>query len=193
MNKIFYILSILTIGILLSFTPTKKKIIVIDAGHGGNDKGASVELINEKDITLSIAKKIKELSKDKKDYEIILTRDSDVAPTLDSRVEKINSLNPDYVISLHMNNSTDKTLNGMEIFIQENEASKKIAESVGEVFTISKLVGRTDLKLLNGSKAPAIIIELGFLSNETDRKNYASEEGQNTFAEKFIYFLDQKK
>ncbi len=191
MKKIFYLFSLLTLGVILSFTPAKKKIIVIDAGHGGKDLGANVNKINEKDITLNIAKKIKELSKSKEDFEIILTRDNDTELSLGERISKINKLNPDYVISLHMNNSKKPSDNGLEVFIQEKESSKMLAEKFGQIFNISKLA-EGDLQILKTTDAPTIVMELGYLTNENERIYFSSPEGQNAFAEKFIYFLEQK-
>lgn len=77
-------------AIILSFSPTSKKYIVIDAGHGGNDLGATRNGIHEKDIVLNIAKQIKKSVERNNNYEVILTRDDDSYPSLSERTEKIN-------------------------------------------------------------------------------------------------------
>ena len=89
----------------LSFTPLNKKYIVIDAGHGGNDHGTVFGQFSEKDITLSIAKEIQKLSGKQDPYEVILIRNEDTYPSLSERTLQINKLNPEMVISLHVNTS----------------------------------------------------------------------------------------
>ncbi len=117
MKNLFRIASVLSLGILLSFSFLKeKKVVVIDAGHGGTDLGANRNGIYEKEIVLNIAKKIKALNQNK-NIEIILTRDDDSYPSLTDRTGKINELKPDYAISLHINNSIKETVerSGMEV------------------------------------------------------------------------------
>jgi N-acetylmuramoyl-L-alanine amidase len=92
----------------LSFTPINKKYIVIDAGHGGNDMGSVYGKFSEKEITVNIAKEIQKLNENQDQYEVILTRDSDSYPTLQERTAMINKLNPEMVISLHMNSNPEK-------------------------------------------------------------------------------------
>ncbi len=115
--------------VFLSFTPLNKKYIVIDAGHGGNDHGAVFGNFNEKDITLSIAKEIQKLNGNHDEYEVILIRNEDTYPSLSERTNQINTLNPEMVISLHVNTSPQKetSIHGTELYVQNSEESKKLA------------------------------------------------------------------
>jgi N-acetylmuramoyl-L-alanine amidase len=119
-----------------SFKPIDKKIIVIDAGHGGNDIGAIVDGISEKQIVLAVASNIKKLNNSQDNYEIVLTRDSDNFPTLSDRTDMINKLNPEMVISLHVNRSPAKesVRKGHEIFTQNSDASKALATKISKKF-----------------------------------------------------------
>jgi len=192
MKNLLKIISVLALGILLSFSFSKeKKVVVIDAGHGGTDFGASRNGISEKEIVLNIAKKIKALNQNP-NLEIILTRDDDSYPTLTDRTGKINKLKPDFAISLHINNSPRETTDnkGMEVFVQENEVSKKLATKFSEKFQDSKI--RTgNLHILRESKMPAILLELGFMNNPDERNYLASEKGQTETAEKILKFIDE--
>jgi len=192
MKNLLKIISVLTLGILLSFSFSKgKKVVVIDAGHGGTDFGASRNGISEKEIVFNIAKKIKALNQNP-NLEIILTRDDDSYPTLTDRTAKINKLKPDFAISLHINNSPRETTDskGMEVFPQDNEFSQKLAAKFSEEFQNSKI--RTgNLHILRESKTPTILLELGFLNNPDERNYLASEKGQTETAEKILKFIDE--
>ena len=176
----------------LSFTPISKKYIIIDAGHGGNDKGMVIDHIKEKDISLSIAKEIKKLNKSQDKYEIVLTRETDSFPTLSERTQQINTLNPEMVISLHVNGSPQKETSsqGTEIYTQNSEVSKKLAEKVAQKFNAGKIEER-NLHILRESKAPAVLVELGYLNNTKDREFLTSEKGQKEIAQKFIDVINE--
>lgn len=170
----------------LSFTPPGKKIIILDAGHGGNDLGTNRENIFEKDLVLNIAHEIVNFNKDNDDYEIIMTRTVDENISLADRTEKINRLNPVAVISLHMNSTAkpESVRSGHEIFTQSSEGSKNLAK------IISKNLGECNIEeknlhILRESKSPAVLVELGFINSTKDRKYLSSEEGQKEVAAKF--------
>lgn len=174
----------------LSFTPISKKYIVIDAGHGGNDMGSIYGKVSEKEITINIANEIKKLNENQDQYEVILTRDSDAYPTLQERTAMINKLNPEMVISLHMNsnpqNETPKE--GTEVYIQNTDGSKKLAEKISKKFDVRKIEER-NLHMLRETKAPAVLVELGFINNTKDREYVTSEKGQKEIAKKFTEII----
>lgn len=176
----------------LSFAPINKKYIVIDASHGGNDQGVTYGDFKEKNITLNIAKEIQKLNGNQGEYEIILTRDTDIFPTLSERTAQINKLNPEMVISLHVNSSPQKetTDQGTEIFTQNSEVSRKLAEKISKKFNVRKIEDR-NLHMLRETKAPAVLVELGFMNNSMDRQYITSENGQKEIAQKFVEIINE--
>ncbi len=172
----------------LSFTPENKKLIIIDAGHGGDDMGTSRNGIYEKDVTLSIGKKIQKFNKIQDRYEVVLTRDNDTFNSLDNRTSIINRLNPEMVVSLHMNSSPreESERSGQEIFTQHTDDSKKLAEKISQKFNGSFIAGEKNLHILRESKAPTVLVELGFMNSTKDREYLTSEKGQHETAQKFI-------
>lgn len=176
----------------LSFTPLNKKYIVIDAGHGGNDHGAVFGQFSEKDITLSIAKEIQKLSGKQDLYEVILIRNEDTYPSLSERTLQINKLNPEMVISLHVNTSPkeETVKHGTEIYVQNSEDSKKLAGKIYEKFSVRKIEERNNLHILRETKAPAVLVELGFINNSSDRAYITSENGQKEIAQKFVDIIN---
>lgn len=178
---------------ILSFSPINKKIIVIDAGHGGNDIGATYKGVSEKEIVLNVASQIKKLNDSQDEYEIILTRDSDNYAGLSDRTAMINKLNPEMVISLHLNRTPEgeTTKKGHEIFTQNSEASKALAQKISKKLGSCK-IEEMNLHILRESKSPTVLIELGFINNKEDRDYLSSEAGQKELAQKFIEIITEK-
>uniref|UniRef100_UPI004049CFFC N-acetylmuramoyl-L-alanine amidase family protein n=1 Tax=Flavobacterium sp. TaxID=239 RepID=UPI004049CFFC len=182
MKNIFKFIGTAFLTITLAFSNVDKKTIVIDVSHGGHDMGANIDGFTEKEIALNIAKKIKELNKNK-DVEIILTRDSDYFLSLEDRAIQINALKPDFVISLHTNLSKDINVSGKQIFIsnenKQREKSENLAFQLSNSFNNGQVeIKNANLYLLNKVQFPIAVLELGFLSNDNDRLALTSEKGQ---------------
>lgn len=173
--------------------------IVIDAGHGEPDGGAvSKNGIAEAGLNLEIASRLeKEL--DKLGYHIIMTRttenniaDSDKqtpvrtmkVSDINNRIKIVNESQADMLISIHMNNFQNPKYYGWQTFYKKNsEESKVIAENIqtGISNNINRVNDRvalaiTDIKLVDKSTIPAVIVECGFLSNEEDLRLLMTDE-----------------
>ena len=196
--KIISVFSLIALFCLMAFTtfPTKK-LIVIDAGHGGEDIGAKNGMLTEKAIVEKIAQKVKAFNKNA-DIEIVLLRSDDSYIKLSDRTDKINEMKPDLVVSLHTNFSKNKDINGIETVVSDKnnflEKSTFHAENMLENFKGGDFeirgVKNHDLHMLRNSNCPAILIELGFLSNEKDAKILESEVGQNALARSILKGLE---
>jgi N-acetylmuramoyl-L-alanine amidase len=178
----------------------EKKVIVIDAGHGGQDFGATNEEWNEKNLTSLIAKKIKEMHSDS-NVEIHYTRTDDEFIALNDRTNLINNLKPDLVISLHINNNKNTTSSGFEIFISDKpdflDKTKEFAEKLSTKLSKTQLRDRglkfAPFFILKNSLCPSMVVELGFISNENDRKFITSEKGQIEIAKHIVDFISELK
>ncbi|WP_082577898.1 N-acetylmuramoyl-L-alanine amidase [Flavobacterium sp. Root186] len=193
------VFGLLTIFLILAFKPlplSGKKTIVIDAGHGGEDIGAQIGAGQEKKIVENIANKIKVLN-GKDEIEIILLRKDDSFIQLSERVSKINKINPSLVISLHVNSSENLNENGVNAYVSKQngfyEESKEKAENLVDKISNEKLakgeVKDANYFVLKNSKCPALLVEIGYLTNENDRNYLISENGQNEIANKIIEFI----
>ena len=100
--------------------------IVIDAGHGGHDSGAVGNGYREKDIALSVAKKL--ASNLKRDYNVIMTRSSDVFIPLQERANIGNRAKADLFVSIHLNSAGSSSANGAEVFYYSKKESAYAAE-----------------------------------------------------------------
>lgn len=226
--------------------------ILIDPGHGGEDKGAVAryyyqkkkwKLINEKDIALSLAKKIHE-ELEKKKFKSYLTRSLDRTVSLADRAEIAEKIKADLFISVHINASTGTEPRGFETYYLDNHndsAIRKVEEVenkdlTGKELTVNKIL--TDLviertvtsskglatkihqniqtvvgskyKLIDRgvkpglfyvlalTKRPAILLEVGFLSNSKELKRILDPKFQSQYAKAVAlgiasYIKTQKK
>ena len=92
----------------------KKYTIVVDPGHGGHDSGARGNGYNEKDIALQVATRL--ANNLRRDYNVIITRDSDFFVPLDTIAKIGNDANADFFISIHLNSGSSSSANGTEVF-----------------------------------------------------------------------------
>lgn len=164
--------------------------IYLDPGHGGSDSGAVGNGLYEKNLNLSIIKKIqKKLEENYKNVEIMLTRMDDVFLSLTARTDKANNWGADYFLSVHINASTSVASKGFETHIYKYPSDKEIAfQNImhEEIFKQinTKAVDRGKLKsnfhVLRESKMASILTENLFVSNSGD----ASLLKQDAFLEK---------
>ena len=114
--------------------PTKKPVIVIDAGHGGKDPGTIgvYARTKEKNITLSYAKELAKHLMNEKKYKVYLTRDDDFFIPLDKRVAKSRRNKADLFISLHANSIVDKHISGFSSYTLSDNSSDKQAELLAQ-------------------------------------------------------------
>lgn len=150
------------------------KRIVIDAGHGGKDPGAVGHGLQEADINLRLAKCLAVELRTKK-HTVIMTRSADEYLSLAQRSEIANNNNADLFVSLHCNAATNPNANGIETlcyalsskgYKYALKVQKELVEGTGLVSRGVK--ARPGLYVLKHTKAPAILIELGFISNSKD-------------------------
>lgn len=176
--------------------------VMIDAAHGGNDFGAVSNTINEKQIVEQIANKIKSLNKNK-NVVIHFTRNSDELVTLQERTQIINTTNPDLVLSLHVNSSPNTKKSGVEFFVankevavseKSNDLAIKLSSEFSKNSTLT--IGRirnAPFYILKNATAPTVLIELGYLSNEEDKKYLTNEKEQDKIAENILEFVSGLK
>ncbi|MCL1858350.1 MAG: N-acetylmuramoyl-L-alanine amidase [Oscillospiraceae bacterium] len=180
---------------------SNKPVIIIDAGHGGIDGGASSsDGIIEKDINLAIALKLKRLFKTA-NCEVILTRETDVmlnddgvkkrkASDLSNRVKIANKYPEAIFISIHMNKYPQEKYKGMQIFFSQNNLD---SANLAELLKINyksyiqpdnnrEIKRGKDIFVLEKIKSIGILIECGFLSNHEEAHLLIQDNYQNKLA-----------
>lgn len=158
------------------------KTIMIDPGHGGTDSGTIGKSgLKEKDITLDIAKKLRERLKQYSDYNVILTREDDTTLPLNKRVELAQKHKADLFISIHLNYLPTRPINMIETYYfgsSTDANALKVAEkeNAGSQYTISEfkeLIEKISLTLkLQESKGLATSIQKSlFLNSRKQNEN----------------------
>ena len=195
--KFLAVLGILTIFLSFAFKPLNdKKIIVIDAGHGGKDFGAQIGGELEKKIVENIANKISLLN-GKGEIEIVLLREDDSFIELSERVARINKINPSLLISLHINASKNLKENGVNAYVSKQndfydksmETAKNLVEKISNEKLAKGEVKDANFFVIKNSKCPALLLEVGYLTNENDKTYITSESGQNEIANQIFEFI----
>ena len=210
----------------------RRRIVVIDAGHGGKDPGATgTRGTKEKDVTLAAALELARVLRERGDFDITLTRDDDTFVPLSDRSKKANDLDADLFVSLHCNAAGNHREHGYEVYSvsetasdpeaerlaaaenaalelegkkPEDEAAKQIllamtkTEMINESAPFAALVERAVGKhadvsdrgqkqagfyVLRGTHAPAILVEMAFVSNAKDEAQLGSRRFRRKMAE----------
>ncbi len=114
------------------FSKKTKKVIVLDAGHGGQDPGAISRYGNyEKDLTLKMARETRDLL-EKEGYKVVMTRDKDVFISLRGRIKKAHEANADLFISIHADSAKNSSARGLSVYTISETASDKEAAALAE-------------------------------------------------------------
>jgi N-acetylmuramoyl-L-alanine amidase len=187
--------------------------VLIDVGHGGMDGGAVSGDILEKDINLKIGQLLyRDLSA--KGFNVAINRTADYALSEDNRWFKIrsrhlrdlaqrkeiaNRLNPKLMVSLHVNKSSNPGKSGPLVLHQNNDRSIALGDSLLRhlcpLFGVSRIAGLSghgkSFYILKHSKCPTVILEMGYISNESDRKKLTSTVSQNQIAAAISSSLEQ--
>lgn len=221
----------------------KKLIIMIDPGHGGNDKGTIGSSLNtyEKNLVLAYAKELRKELKKYPQYEIYMTRSGDEFITSEARRELAKNKKADVFISLHADFNNDKHLSGASIYTLSQEGIEKQASSLLEqenkanilkndkllkqnktianilisivyqntnnasiylAKTITNILKKdirmlqkphrsAELKVLKGVDIPAILVELGYLSNKEEEELLNTTKHKKIFTQALVQGLNE--
>jgi N-acetylmuramoyl-L-alanine amidase len=162
-------------------------VIVIDAGHGGFDRGGIPrQRIAEKDMTLDVALRLRSILQ-KSGYRVVMTRDRDVFVSLPGRIGLANSYRNAIFVCIHFNSATRSGANGIETYFYGRDslalASAIHYNVVGSTPTPNRGVRRRGYYVLRKARVPAVLVECGFLTNPTEG-SYALKSGyRQTLAE----------
>lgn len=169
----------------LSNVSLTNKKVVLDPGHGGMDKGTSFENLYEKDINLKIALYTKEYL-EKQGVQVFMTRKEDKFLYLKEISNYSNSLNPDILISIHVNSNKDISYKGIITYYYDLEGFQKekrieLANTIQEEVSKGNVwrnggIRKQNIAILRWSDVPCALVECGFITNVEDRKRLSYEK-----------------
>lgn len=153
------------------------RTVVIDPGHGGQDNGGQWGKVYEKHLALDTAVRLENNLK-RLGYQTVLTRRSDYFITLPQRVAISNRYRNAIFVSLHYNYTWKEHVSGLETFYYNAEGQRlaQLVQSslVRETRTVDRNAKFARFYVIRNSKLPAILVEGGFVSNETERNRMKS-------------------
>lgn len=221
--------------------------IVLDPGHGGGEDGArGPGGALEKDIALSVARRLKATLETELGVRVILTRDGDETVPLDARAAIANNNKADLFISLHANASPRREARGAEVFYLSldgyGEEARRAAETAGHVLPVigggtreievilwemaqvryleesarlatfiedelrnriemsPRAVQQAPFRVLVGANMPAVLVEMGFVSNQEEEQRLTTAAHQSLIVQalyngilKFRDYLEQRR
>jgi N-acetylmuramoyl-L-alanine amidase len=238
----FFIALMVTTAALLGFTmipstkevPPRKFVVVVDAGHGGDDGGNSYGGVREKDVALEVTMALGKMLEDHPGVEVIYTRKTDVFIPLWKRADIANKAKADLFVSVHCNAFKLERANGnetwvlglrrsdenLEMVMKENsvillednyeenyngfdpndpssyansvltqeefmEDSIDLAAMIQNNFAqnvkrVNRGVKQNVFAVLRETYMPSVLVEIGFLSNKSERKYLTSRNGQKS-------------
>ncbi|RWR08082.1 SH3 domain-containing protein [Siminovitchia fortis] len=185
-------LALLAIGLV--FTPfgnaagaQSVKKVIVDAGHGGSDTGATGNGLREKDLTLKIAQKVNKNLVNNYTVNTKMTRTSDVYISLKQRTNIANSWGADLFLSIHINAAGGS---GYEDYIHnrnatsedikvQNEVNKEISKVLAEYGKNNRGKKKANFHVLRESKMASILLEILFIDNKSDAALLKNEKFLN--------------
>ena len=175
--------------------------VVLDAGHGGKDNGASANGILEDELNLAVTLKLKD-KLEMMGATVLLTRDDDYDLASDSalnrkredmakRAEIINTSGAVMFLSIHMNKYSSSSVSGAQVFYRVNDdASKLLAEylqaKLGEYLGTNKHVKIGNYYILNETDINGVLIECGFISNNEEAQRLQDDSYQDKLVSSII-------
>ena len=172
-------------------------MIIIDAGHGGKDPGAVGQNgTKEKDVVLKISKWLA-LVLEKMGYDLRLTREDDTYPSWGNRVE---SKQDDLFISIHCNAVDNQKVKGVETWhFSGSENGQKLAKLIQE-----NIINNSDRRdrgikhnkkfyVLRKTRCPAVLVEIGFISNLEEEKAINSINYQAVVVSSIVDAIEEYK
>jgi N-acetylmuramoyl-L-alanine amidase len=150
----------------------QSRTIVIDAGHGGHDRGGVPgQRISEKDKTLDVAQRLRRVLQ-ASGYRVIMTRDSDVFVPLGTRVAIANSYRGASFVSIHFNCAPRVGANGIETYYYRGDSASLAASIhrnvVSNAPSENRGIRRRGFYVLRRTAIPSVLVECGFLTNPTE-------------------------
>jgi len=177
------------------------RVIVVDPGHGGIDPGVVGRSALEKDVTLEVGRRLA-ASLGQAGAMVLMTRDTDTdlsdpgtigasakkREDLKRRVALANDNEADLYVSIHVNSTSDPSRRGAQTFVQPGSAESKKAsqliqsELAGLLKNTARQPSEVDFFITRNTSMPAVIVEIGFMTNEAEGKLLADPAYQGKVA-----------
>jgi N-acetylmuramoyl-L-alanine amidase len=164
--------------------------IAIDAGHGGDNSGASglTSKVLEKEYTLLIAKELQKTLKKAGVRQVFMTRTKDTSLSMPERIEMLKEYNPDLLVSIHLNSAATDTVQGVSTYYRYIGFRPLSVAILNQMLTLGLKeygnVGNFNFALSGPTEYPNALVEVAFLSNPADEKKILNPKFHKAVAQK---------
>lgn len=170
---------------LIAETGTAGTVIVIDPGHGGSDIGTCWGGVREKNITLSIARRVENILRSR-GYATVMTRRRDATISLGYRARVANQFRRSLLVSIHCNSDRYRNGRGIETYYA-GRSGKRLARNIhvrmdARTSTPNRGIKSRKFCVLRETKCPAALVECGFLSSPSERRLLCNSAYQQRLA-----------
>lgn len=212
--------AVLLLFLSLPLGSASAAVVLLDPGHGGKDPGVKISgSLSEAAFTLEIAKNVEKRLKGGKNLKVVLTRSGDDDLSLDARLKAMEREKPDLFVSLHVNAGFDRKASGFEVYYLGFGGTPEAPADGGaiardmvknKVLNESNRFGRIVLKHLDpqfprgnrnlrdapmvvfqNPSTPAVLIEMGFTTNQEDRKRLQDPNFPKAIAEAIASAIEE--
>lgn len=161
-------------------------VVVLDAGHGGGDRGTRWNGLSEKTLTLDVAKRVETILK-RNGVTTIMTRRTDKAVSLESRAALANRYRNALFVSIHFNATRLTGISGIETYYR-SDRGRKVAYTIQQslmqkVAAKNRGIKRGNYSVLKNTRGTAVLIECGFISNKAEAARCGSAAHRQKLAE----------
>ncbi|MDQ2824452.1 MAG: N-acetylmuramoyl-L-alanine amidase [Verrucomicrobiota bacterium] len=173
------------------------RTVVVDAGHGGKDSGASRRFGGrEKTATLDVATRLEQKLRESQ-LKTVMTRSSDEFISLEKRVEIENAQKNSVFVSIHFNDSRRRGIHGYETYYNSPHA-RELAERIqSKLMTIPHSANRgvrtANFRVLRQATYPAVLVECGFLSNRREGGQARDSEYRELLADRIAEAIVEQR
>jgi N-acetylmuramoyl-L-alanine amidase len=184
----FRLLRVLCLLAFFTAGAVARPLVVIDAGHGGHDRGGMPgQKVPEKGYTLDVAKRLDSVLREA-GYRTVLTRRSDVFVGLGDRCRIANGQRNAIFVSVHFNGASNYDAYGIETYYYNGSRSAKLAAAVHRSLlsatgTMDRRVRSRGFFVIRRTSCPAVLCELGFLTNKAEARKIDSAAYRQRLAE----------
>ncbi|HEV8185966.1 MAG TPA: N-acetylmuramoyl-L-alanine amidase [Chthoniobacterales bacterium] len=181
------LLGVAMAGIAGTQAHAQSRTIVVDAGHGGVDRGGVPgQRVGEKQLTLDVAQRLRTVLK-ARGYRVVMTRESDVFVPLGRRVAIANAQRGATFVSVHFNSGTRSGANGIETYYYRSDSATLAASIHRHVVagapTENRGIRRRGYYVLRRTSIPGVLVECGFLTNSFEASYALSASYRQKLAE----------
>jgi N-acetylmuramoyl-L-alanine amidase len=163
--------------------------VVVDAGHGGRDTGTDIarHIMLEKTVTLDTALRLERLLR-QGGVQVLMTRRKDVTVDLDARPAFTNRQRPDAFVSIHADSAENRSAHGFTLYIARRASSDSLAlanhihAELARTGVYDRGIRRADFRVVKNARCSAVLVELGFMSNEQEARRLATSTHRERMA-----------